>query len=149
MNVMIARTKIQQAPKLLLGAVLLGFSLYFVAINAHFFKLTQEELGKYFDIRALLLLHISGGAIALLTGPFQFWEELRLRRRGLHRGMGKLYVLATAISSPCAVYLSVTTAYNVGWSYAFSLQAWVSVWVACTWLAYRYARQKRFKLHKE
>ncbi len=146
---MIARTKMQQAPKLVLGAIVLGLSLYFIAVNAHFFKLTREDLGKYFDARALLLLHISGGAVALLTGPFQLWDELRLERRALHRGLGKVYVLAVAVSAPCAVYLSLTTAYAVGWSYAFSLQVWVSVWMLSTWLAYRFARQKKFKLHKE
>ncbi|AKU97889.1 membrane protein, putative [Labilithrix luteola] len=146
---MIARTKLEQAPKLLLGATVIGFSAYFIAISAHLFKLTQEELGKYFDIRGVLLLHVSGGAVALLTGPFQFWEELRSARRGLHRGMGNAYVLAIAVSAPCAVYLSLTTAYDVGWSYALSLQAWASVWMVSTGLAYRYARQKKFRLHKE
>jgi uncharacterized membrane protein len=146
---MIAKAKLLQAPRLVVGAMLLGLSLYFVAVNAHFFKLTKEELGKYFDIRALLLLHISGGAVALLTGPFQFWEELRARRRELHRAVGKVYVLAIAVSAPCAVYLSFTTASEVGWSYAFSLKAWVSVWIVSTWLAYRHARHKKFKLHKE
>lgn len=145
----IARAKPNQALRLALGAVVLAFSVYFIAINAHLFKLTQEELGKYFDIRGVLLLHVSGGAVALLTGPFQFWDELRIKRRGLHRAMGKAYVLAIAASAPCAVYLSLTTAYAVGWSYAFSLQAWVSVWMVSTGFAYRYARQKKFGLHKE
>jgi len=139
----------QQAPKLVLGAALLGASLYFIADNAHFFRLSQEALGKYFDVRALLLLHISAGAVALLTGPFQLWDELRLGRRRLHRAMGTVYVLAIAISAPCATYLSLTTAYIVGWSYAFALHVWLSVWMLSTGLAYRYARQKKFKLHKE
>ncbi|MBX3216544.1 MAG: DUF2306 domain-containing protein [Labilithrix sp.] len=136
-------------PKLALGATILGLSLYFIAVNAHFFELTPEELGKYFDLRALLLLHISGGAVALVTGPLQLWTELRTARRALHRGMGKAYVLAVAISAPCALYLSLTTAREVGWAYAFSLQAWASVWMLSTWLAYRYARQKKLELHAE
>ena len=69
---MISTTKLQQAPKLVLGALVLALSVYFVAINAHFFRPTQI-FGKYADVRALLLLHISGAAVALLTGPFQFW----------------------------------------------------------------------------
>ena len=149
MSSALPRARAQQAPKLVLGAALLGASLYFIATNAHFFKLTHEELGKYFDVRALLILHISGGAVALLTGPFQLWDELRLERRALHRTMGKVYVLAIAISAPCAAYLSLTTAFTVGWSYAFSLHVWVSVWMLSTGLAYRYARQRKFKLHKE
>ncbi len=135
--------------RLVVGATILGLSLYFIALNLHFFELTREELGKYFDVRALLLLHISGGAVALLTGPFQFWETLRNRRLALHRAMGKVYVVAIVVSAPCAGYLSLTTAYLVGRPYALSLHAWVTVWMISTWLAYRYARQRKIKLHKE
>jgi uncharacterized membrane protein len=146
---MIAGTKLKLAPKLLVGALLLGLSLYFIFINAHFFRFTPEELGKYLDLKWLLILHISAGALALLSGPFQFWHELRTRYRKLHRRLGYVYVSAVAVSAPCAAYLSTTTAYQVGWAYAFSLQVWVSVWLVCTFLAFRYARQKKFRLHEE
>jgi uncharacterized membrane protein len=145
---MISTAKLQQAPKLVLGAIVLGLSLYFIAASAHFFA-PSHDFGKYVDVKALLLLHISGGAVALLAGPLQFWEDLRIKRGSLHRRMGKVYVLAVAMSAPCAAYLSATTAYAVGRPYALSLQVWVSVWMLATWLAYRYARQKKFKLHKE
>ena len=45
--------------------------------------------------------------------------------------------------------LSFTTAYEVNWAYAFSLQVWVSVWIISTIMAYRAALQKKFVLHKE
>jgi uncharacterized membrane protein len=146
---MITETRLKQAPKLLLGALILGLSLYFISINAHFFRFTPGELGKYFDLKWLLILHISTGALALLSGPFQFWRELRNKHLKLHRRLGYLYVLAVAVSAPCAAYLSITTSYQVGWAYAFSAQVWVSVWIICTFLAYRYARQKKFRLHEE
>lgn len=137
-------------PRFAIGGLLLATSLYFIATNAHFFyRLTRADLGKYFDLRALLLLHIAGGAVALLTGPFQFWEELRKKRRALHRALGKTYLLAIAVSSPCALYLSFATAPVLGRSYAMSLHVWASVWMVATFLAYRYATQKKFKLHEE
>jgi uncharacterized membrane protein len=46
-----------------------------------------------------LLLHISGGTLAIVIGPFQLLTGLRGRHRGLHRLLGRLYlagVLATA-----------------------------------------------------
>lgn len=148
-DVRTASTNLRQAPKLVVGALVLALSVYFITVNAHLFELTPEALGKYFGVKWLLLLHVSGGAVALLTGPFQLWDELRVRRRALHRAMGKVYVLAIATSAPCAVYLTLTTAREVGRPYVFSLQAWVSVWMLSTWLAYRYARQKKIELHKE
>ena len=129
--------------------LVLSASLYFIVLNAHFFELARPDLGKYFDVRAVLLLHIGGGATALLTGPPQFWDELRSKNRRLHRGLGMVYLVAISVSAPCALFLSFTTARELGWPYVFSLQVWVSVWMTSSYLAYRYARQKKFKLHRE
>lgn len=40
------------------GIFILSCSLYFIIHAAHFFKLTPEDLGKYFSIRWVLLAHI-------------------------------------------------------------------------------------------
>lgn len=37
------------------------------------------------------LAHMSGGMLALLVGPFQFWTRLRAKRPALHRAMGFAY----------------------------------------------------------
>ncbi len=134
---------------LLLGLLILSASLYFIANALHFFKLTREDLGKYFNLKWLLIVHITGGSVTLLTGPFQLWEQFRNRNLKLHRLLGKAYVIAVGISGVCALVLSCTTAYEVGLSYAFSALVWASVWLASTAMAYRTARQKKFKLHKE
>jgi uncharacterized membrane protein len=131
------------------GIFVLGCSLYFIIHAAHFFKLTSEDLGKYFSIRWVLLAHIFFGAIALLSGPFQLWEYFRKKNWVLHRRLGKLYVLSIFISGSCAIFLSVTTAFAVSGAYAFSLHVWLGVWLTSTFYAYRTARQKKFKLHKE
>jgi uncharacterized membrane protein len=146
---MLQKTKSSEIFKITIGIILLSLSIYFISYNAHFFKATREATGKYFDIKWILLLHISGGAIALLTGPFQFWERLRNKHWRLHRNLGKLYLIAVLVSSVCAVYLSFTTAYTINWMYAFSAQVWVSVWITATLVAYVVVRKKKFKLHKE
>jgi hypothetical protein len=48
-----------------------------------------------------------------------------------------------------AVVLAFTTAYDVNWPYAFSLQVWVTVWISSSFIAYRTAIKKKFRLHKE
>jgi hypothetical protein len=135
--------------KLLLGTVIISLSIYFLIGAAHFFKLSREELGKYFDIKWVLLLHISGGGIALLTGPFLLWEKFRNSNLKLHRFLGKVYLISVLVSGLLAVYLSVTTAYAVNWAYAFSLQIWVSVWLSSSFIAYYFVINKKIKLHKE
>lgn len=145
----VGRASIQQVQKMLVGALLLGGSAYFIAVNAHLFGETGEGLGKYVDLRFVLLAHIAGGATALLTGPFQLWDTLRVKYKRLHRRMGMVYVLAIAVSGPCAMWLALTTAYAVGYAYAFSLQIWAGLWMTATALAYWFAWRKRFTLHKE
>jgi hypothetical protein len=115
----------------------------------HFLQLTPEALGKYFNVKWILILHITAGGGALVLGPIQFWERIRNGYRKLHRVIGILYLLAILASGACAVILASTTAYAVNWAYAFSLQVWVTVWITSSFIAYYTARKKKFKLHKE
>lgn len=115
----------------------------------HFLAMTKEALGKYFNLRWVLIAHITAGGGALVLGPFEFWDRLRTRFIKLHRWVGVLYLLAVLVSSGTAMVLSFTTAYEVNWAYAFSAQVWVSVWIISTIIAYRAALQKKFVLHKE
>lgn len=140
---------LKESFRLALGALIITLSVYFLAGAAHFFKLTPEDLGKYVDVKWFLLLHISGGGIALLTGPFLLWERFRNSYLKLHRLMGKVYLISVLVSGFLAVYLSFTTAYVVNWAYAFSLQVWVSVWLSSSFAAYYFVINKKIKLHKE
>jgi hypothetical protein len=126
-----------------------GLTWSFMHSADHFLELTPEALGKYFDLKWVLIAHITAGGGALVIGPVQFWEKLRKGNRKLHRVTGLLYLLAILTSGMCAVILAFTTAYTVNWSYAFSLQVWVTVWFIATFIAYRAALQKKFRLHKE
>lgn len=115
----------------------------------HFLALTPEALGKYFTFRWVLIAHITAGGGALILGPLQFWNQLRIYSKKLHRVIGLLYLLAILLSSVCAVILAFTTSYEVSWAYAFSLQIWVSVWIISTAIAYKAAISGKLILHKE
>lgn len=140
---------VKEFARIIQGLLILSLSLYFIYQSLHFFKLTPEEMGKYFSIKWILIFHISAGAIALVVGPFQLWEKFRTRRWRLHRRLGFVYLLAILVSSACAVYLSVTTAFEINWPYAFSLHVWVNVWILSTVIAYYAAIKKKFVLHQE
>lgn len=115
----------------------------------HFLQLTPAALGKYFQLRWVLIAHITAGGSALITGIIQFWPKLRNYSWKIHRVLGILYLLAIVVSSICALVLAFTTAYAVNWAYAFSLQIWVSVWISSTAIAYYTAIKKQFKLHRQ
>lgn len=133
----------------LIGLVLLAASGFFIFHARHLFTSAPAVLGKYQPVKWLLWLHISCGAVTLLTGPFLLWDNFRARYLRLHRGMGLAYVVAVAISGLCAVWLSATTAYQVNRPYAFSLHVWVAVWLCSTGFAFVAIKQRRIQLHKE
>jgi hypothetical protein len=140
---------ISDALKLLFWAGIIFLTWTFMHGADHFLELTPEALGKYFNLRWVLILHITAGGGALILGPIQFWDRLRNNNWKLHRIVGILYLLAILASGTCAVILAVTTAYAVNWAYAFSAQVWVTVWITSSFIAYYTARKRKFKLHKE
>lgn len=66
--------------------LVLAAALYYVLRNAlPHFSLDQAYYGEHWSHAAWLLLHITGGMLALLLGPFQFWSGLRRRHMQVHR----------------------------------------------------------------
>ncbi|MFB8240087.1 DUF2306 domain-containing protein [Kitasatospora purpeofusca] len=54
----------------------------------------DQQRAVYLAHRGSLVLHVGGGVLAVLLGPWQFLPRLRARRPGLHRFTGRLYLLA-------------------------------------------------------
>ncbi|WP_406089262.1 DUF2306 domain-containing protein [Kitasatospora purpeofusca] len=54
----------------------------------------DQQRAVYLAHRGSLVLHVGGGVLAILLGPWQFLPRLRARRPGLHRLTGRLYLLA-------------------------------------------------------
>jgi len=71
-------------------AIALAFVLKYVFryyLNYNQTAYTDPALGaaNYWTDRAWLLMHMTGGMVALLTGPWQFWSGFRARYVRLHR----------------------------------------------------------------
>lgn len=149
-----ATTKLLKLEKTDLGplfiwALIIFLTWLFMHGADHFLLLTPEALGKYFKLKWVLIAHITAGGGALVLGFVQFWPKLRNFSWKLHRIIGFLYLLAILLSSSCAVILAFTTAYEVNWAYAFSLQVWVTVWISATAIAYYAIIKRNVNLHKE
>lgn len=56
--------------------------------------------------RPLLLLHVGGGVVAMVTGLFQFATRLRTTRPAIHRVPGRVYLGAVLIGSSGGLPLS-------------------------------------------
>lgn len=142
-------TLIKTRLKFVHGVVVILLSLYFIYSNLHFYKLTPEVLGKYVNIPAVIIVHIFGGSVALLAGPLLLWETFRNRFLKTHRLLGKFYVIGVLLSALTALYLTFTTAKLINFSYVFSLQMLIAVWLTTTGFAYWAVRNKKMTQHKE
>jgi len=81
----------------------------------------------------LIVPHISGGILALLSGPLQFSSRLRRRHLRFHRLLGRVYVISVLVAAPLAV--------------AVFCQA--STWIITTAAAFLTARNGYIQQHRE
>jgi uncharacterized membrane protein len=104
---------------------------------------------------ALLLLHVSGGILALMFGLFQFLPKLRQSRPKVHRSMGTIYAAGTVVAGisgfPLSFLFYTATPQDIrgrlipaaGGFAALSL-----AWPCVTAIAFVRARQRRFTEHR-
>lgn len=90
--------------------------------------------------------HILCGGIAMLSGWTQFSASLRRRRLGLHRRLGKVYVVSAWASGVAGLYISFfATGGGVSTAGFMSLAL---IWLGTTGLAYHHVRHGRIQAHE-
>jgi hypothetical protein len=95
----------------------------------------------------ILYLHIAGGSIAFVTGPFQFFRKPVGKKAGLHRKIGYAYVCSIIVASFAGAYLSY---YATGGPIAgFGFLGLDIIWILVTVIALRKVFQKKFIEHQE
>jgi len=130
----------------LLVAALIG--LMFVAREAlPYFTLTEVHFGRYWPVRWWLLLHVTGGIVALLSGPVQLWLGLTDRSVRVHRRLGIVYIVSVAASSLAGYYLAFHTTF--GSTFGAGLAGLATAWIVTTGLAFAAIRRHLYEQHKE
>ncbi len=131
-------------------AFLIVFGGKFVIKDAlPYFGFDPEVFGRFSEVKWSLIGHISGGLLAIVIGPFQFWKAFRTKYKKTHRTLGVIYLIAIVIGSISATYLAWTTALAVHWTWAISLQGLAFAWFCTVAMAYRAVRLHRYKIHRE
>ncbi|TAG30698.1 MAG: DUF2306 domain-containing protein [Sphingobacteriia bacterium] len=114
-----------------------------------YFGFEKETFGHYWIIKWSLIGHISGGILALIIGPFQFSKAFRNKFMTTHRWLGRIYLTAILIATISATYIAWTTAIQVNFSWAFSLQMLAFAWIVTASMAYLSVMKGRIIQHKE
>ncbi|HVN93271.1 MAG TPA: DUF2306 domain-containing protein [Terracidiphilus sp.] len=130
-------------------AIVLAVGVAFVAKYVFHYYLNYNPAGfaQYWSRRAMLLVHITSGMVALLIGPFQFSRRLRQRNIQLHRVLGRTYLVAVLLGSLAGMGLAVTTTFGVIWG--FSLFCLASAWITCGAMAFYAIWQRQVDVHRE
>jgi len=102
---------------------------------------------NYWPRRGWLLVHITGGLIALLSGPVQLWLGLHEVKLHIHRKLGLLYIAGMTIGSIGAIGLALQT--DGGLVFGSGLFFLAIAWITTTSLAYVAIRKGLIDQHRE
>lgn len=87
-----------------------------------------EQREIYLRRETILGLHIAGGMLALLLGPWQFVERIRVRWPRVHRSMGYGYVVGVGTGAAGGLLLASTAYGGVVSSLGFGALAVLWAW---------------------
>lgn len=90
--------------------------------------------------------HIFVGGISLLAGFTQFFPKLRRERPGLHRNMGKIYIVAVLLSGSAGLGIAFFASGGFVAALGFGLLA--ILWLYTTATAYLAIRNHRLRAHQ-
>ncbi|GII85715.1 hypothetical protein Ssi03_37050 [Sphaerisporangium siamense] len=93
-----------------------------------------------------LVMHALPGGLALVIGPFQFLARLRAGRPGLHRIMGRIYMISVLAASVASIFAATFTLDGFPVQVAFYLL--VAAWLYSLVQAYRSIRRGDVRLHR-
>ena len=143
-------------PKTFAFAIVLLVAAGFIVLYPFHYYLHFNEAGftdpthgapNYWHMRGWLLLHITGGMLALLVGPWQFSQRLRRRYLRLHRLSGRLYLIAVLCASAAAFRLAAGTTFGRAWG--FGLMMLAVAWLTTSGMAYYAVRRRQIPIHRE
>jgi hypothetical protein len=141
--------KAKRAATILAWTGILALAVGFVIKYVFFYYRHYDaaSFDSYWPRRGWLFLHITGGTVALLTGPWQFWTGLRRRHLQIHRWTGRLFLLGVAMGITGSVGLAFMA---VGyWAFEVGLMGLATAWLVTTFMAYYSIRKGPVALHKE
>ena len=105
---------------------------------------------KYFDYywphRFRLIMHISGGIVALVCGTLQLWTGLRQKAMTFHRWTGRIYLVGVAVGITGALLMTLSTTPK---SFGVALRGLATAWLMTTAIAWAAILRGRVPLHKE
>lgn len=136
------------AAMVILAAVFLaGVVFVLKAAIPYFTSFTEAQFDRYWPHRWGLLVHVSMGIVALLSGPVQLWLGITDKRPGVHRQLGFIYIASVLLSAASAYYLSWASSLGLG--FRAGLVGLGTAWLVTTIMAFIAIQRHLYDQHKE
>lgn len=137
--------------------IITGFSVFLFGTTTLYFyyctDATYNFLGAKPEVvfnvawRTSFYIHITGGMIALLLGPFQFVKVFRTKFMKWHRTSGKIYLGAILfLGGPAGLFMAFYAEGGLISVIGFIVMA--TLWILFTYKAYETIRRKDIKAHR-
>lgn len=137
--------------------IITGFSLFLFSTTTLYFYYCNDSrynfLGVKQDVvfnvfwRTSFYIHISGGMIALLLGPFQFVKTFRNKFMKWHRCSGKAYLASVMfLGGPAGLFMAFYA--QGGWISSAGFILMATLWMFTTYKAYETIRRMDIKAHR-
>jgi hypothetical protein len=133
-------------------SVIVIFWIAVFSVSSYFFFInvvpyfTEELSPRIAAEKWWLVAHFTGAACTLFLGPLQFWTYFRNRFRKWHRLAGKFYIGGSILSALMVFYL--LSNYVLPGAVP-SLGFLAVIWLFTTIVAFWFALQKKFNLHRD
>lgn len=95
----------------------------------------------------VFVIHAFTGGPALLVGPLQFNQRLLKNKRRLHRGLGRIYVVAILTTSVAAFWSALF--FDVPAAAKVVMGVLAVLWFGTTAIAFQRIRQRQIVAHRE
>ena len=138
------------ASRVALWILCLGVAAYAVVVYAVFplgAFVAPTMRSAFAANAAAIYVHVFASAVALVLGPAQFSQKLRLGRPRLHRWMGRAY-LAVGVGAGGLAGLVMATRASGGPRARLGFGCLALGWLTSGALAYRAARSRSFVTHR-
>lgn len=125
-------------------------SLYFVYYDDTEYNFLAKKQEVVHDLlwRTAFYIHITGGMLAIITGPFQFVKKLRNKFLNFHRFLGKIYIVSILIlAAPSGLLMAF---YAEGGTIAvIGFFVMAVLWMITTYKAYQTIKKKDIFGHQK
>ena len=120
---------------------------YYLNYNESAFTDPASGAANYWVQRRWLLMHMTGGTLALMLGPLQFWTGFRLRYMNLHRWTGRIFLASVGVGCVAAFHMAFVTTF--GWAFGVAIGGLATAWFSTAGMAYLSILKGHIQMHKE